>query len=468
MIKDPDIVWNNCLTIIKKDVNPQSYKTWFEPVKAVKFKENILTIQVPNKFFYEWLEEHYVKELKKAITSEIGSNARLEYQILVDNHRKIGRNAATVDQAPSPGAFESERIKNPFVIPGIKKLNIDPQLNVDYTFDTFIEGECNKLARSAGKAIAAKPGGTAFNPLFIYGDVGLGKTHLAQAIGSSVVSQFKDKQVLYVTSERFTNQVIQAIKNNGVNDFMNFYHMIDVLIVDDIQFLANRPKTQEIFFNIFNQLHQGGKQLILTSDRPPKDLKDVDDRLISRFKWGLSADLTTPDYDTRLAIFDRKMVFEGVELPNDVVEYVCYHIRNNVRELEGVLVSLVAQSTLNKREIDINLAKEVIAQFISQVSKEITVDNIKQLVADYFNLPVEKLHSKTRKRAIVLARQLSMYLAKNFTNSSLKAIGSEFGNRDHSTVIYSVKAVQDMMDTDLVFKDTVADLEKQVQLNLVS
>ena len=208
--------------------------------------------------------------------------------------------------------------------------------------------------------------------------------------------------------------------------------------------------------------------MILTSDRPPKDLKDVNDRLISRFKWGLSADLTTPDYDTRLAIFDRKMVFEGVELPNDVIEYVCFHIRNNVRELEGVLVSLVAQSTLNKREIDISLAKEVIAQFISQVSKEITVVNIKLLVADYFNLPVEKLHSKTRKRAIVLARQLSMYLAKNFTNSSLKAIGSEFGNRDHSTVIYSVKAVQDMMDTDLVFKDTVADLEKQVQLNLVS
>lgn len=466
MIKDPDIVWNNCLTIIKKDVNPQSFKTWFEPIKAVKYKDNILTIQVPNKFFYEWLEEHYVKELKKAIISEIGVDARLEYQILVDNHRKIGRNAAVVDQSPVPGAFETNRIKNPFVIPGIKKLNIDPQLNKDYTFDTFIEGECNKLARAAGKAIADKPGGTAFNPLFIYGDVGLGKTHLAHAIGNKVLDTFQDKQVLYVTSERFTNQVIQSIKNNGVNDFMNFYHMIDVLIVDDIQFLANRPKTQEIFFNIFNQLHQSGKQLILTSDRPPKDLKDVDDRLISRFKWGLSADLKTPDYDTRLAILDRKMSFEGVELPNEVTEYVCYHIRNNVRELEGVLVSLVAQSTLNKRQIDLSLAKDVIAQFVSQINKEITVDNIKQLVADYFNLPVEKLGGKTRKRAIVLARQLSMYLAKNFTNSSLTAIGSEFGDRDHSTVIYSVNAVKNMMDTDLVFKDTVEDLEKQVQLNL--
>lgn len=468
MIKDPDIVWNNCLTTIKRDVNPQSFKTWFEPVKAVKYKDNVLTIQVPNKFFYEWLEEHYVKELKKAITAEIGSDARLEYQILVDNHRKIGRNAAVADASPVPGAFETQRIQNPFVIPGIKKLNIDPQLNSEYTFETFIEGECNKLARSAGKAIAAKPGGTAFNPLFIYGGVGLGKTHLAHAIGNSVLQYMSDKQVLYVTSERFTNQVIQAIKNNGVNDFMNFYHMIDVLIVDDIQFLANRPKTQEIFFNIFNQLHQSGKQLILTSDRPPKDLKDVDDRLISRFKWGLSADLKTPDYDTRLAILDRKMSFEGVELPHNVTEYVCYHIRNNVRELEGVLVSLVAQSTLNKKEIDIELAKTVIAQFVSQINKEITVNNIKQLVADYFNLPVEKLGSKTRKRAVVLARQLSMYLAKNYTNSSLTAIGSEFGDRDHSTVIYSVNAVKNMMDTDLVFKDTVEDLEKQVQLNLVS
>lgn len=467
MIKDPDIVWSKCLTIIKKEVNPQSFKTWFEPIKAVQYKDNVLTIQVPNKFFYEWLEEHYVQELKTAISSELGSGARLEYQILIDNHRKIGRNAAIADTTPVPGAFKTDSIQNPFVIPGIKKLNIDPQLNKDYTFETFIEGDCNKLARSAGKAIAAKPGGTAFNPLFIYGDVGLGKTHLAQAIGNAVLEKFTDKQVLYVTSERFTNQVIQAIKNNGVNDFMNFYEMMDVLIVDDIQFLANRPKTQEIFFNIFNQLHQSGKQLILTSDRPPKDLKDVDDRLISRFKWGLSADLKTPDFDTRKVILDRKMSFEGVHLPAEVAEYVCYHIRNNVRELEGVLVSLVAQSTLNKREIDIDLAKEVIAQFVSQVNKEITVDNIKQLVADYFNLPVEKLHSKTRKRAVVIARQLSMYLAKNFTNSSLKAIGSEFGNRDHSTVIYSVKAIQDMMDTDLVFKDTVADLEKQVQLNLV-
>ena len=467
MIRNHTTVWEQCLTILKSELDAQSIKTWFEPVKPMALAGSALTIQVPNKFFYQTLEERFVSKLGKALVQVLGKSARLEYQILVENHRKIGKHSAPkAGKGDIPKGFSSDKIKNPFIIPGIKKMNIDPQLSSQYKYENYVEGECNLLAVSAGKAIAENPGGTSFNPLLIFGDVGLGKTHLAQAIGNQIVESHTDKQVLYVTTERFTNQVIQAIKHNAIADFMNFYQLVDTLIVDDIHFLSHRPKTQEIFFNIFNHLHQNGKQIILTSDRAPKDLADVEERLISRFKWGLSAELTAPDYQTRLQILDLKMKKDGLVLEDDIKEYICYNMKNNVRELEGVLITLVAQSTLNKKQIDMALAKSVVKQFVSQVNKEITVDNIKLLVADYFEVPVEKLHGKTRKRDVVIARQLSMYLAKHFTNSSLKVIGDKFGGRDHSTVIYSVKAVQDMMDTDLVFKDKVVELEKQVQLSL--
>lgn len=477
MVKDHATVWDSCLQTIKRNVNAQSYKTWFEPIRPVRLQESALTIQVPNKFFYEWLEEHYVSLLKTTIRKELGVKGRLEYQILTGanrelngGHRNGSHNGNGVNgvkhQSPGPGGMDKEQIKNPFVIPGIRKLKVDPQLNHSYTFDTFIEGDCNRLARSAGLAIAKKPGGTSFNPLVIFGDVGLGKTHLAHAIGNDVLKRFSGKNVLYVSSEKFTNQIIQSIKNNAVNDFVNFYQMVDVLIVDDIQFLANKQKTQEIFFHIFNQLHQNGKQIILTSDRPPKDLDGMQERLISRFKWGLSADLQAPDLETRMAILEAKLTQEGLEVSQDVVEFICYNIKNNIRELEGVLVSLIAQSSLNRREIDMDLAKEVIRNFVTQINKEITVDFIQELVADHFSVDVEKLQGKTRKRSIVIARQLSMFLAKNLTDKSLKAIGENFGGRDHSTVIYSCKTVQDLMETDAIFKDTVSELEKKIKLSL--
>ncbi len=473
------MIWDNCLQTIRRNVNSQSFKTWFEPIRPVRLESNALTIQVPNKFFYEWLEEHYVALLKMTIRKELGEKGRLEYQILMGSREensplRKGAFFGNKDRRQhsygrgklSPGSVDTQNIKNPFVIPGIKKLEIDPQLNPNYTFDTFIEGDCNRLARSAGMAVAKEPGGTAFNPLLVFGDVGLGKTHLAQAVGNEVVKQNMNKKVLYVSSEKFTSQIIDSIKNNAVNDFVNFYQMIDVLIVDDIQFLANKQKTQEIFFNIFNQLHQKGKQIILTSDRPPKDLDGMQERLISRFKWGLSADLQIPDFETRVAIFESKMDEEGVEFPMNVTEFICYNIKNNIRELEGVLVSLIAQSSLNRREIDIDLAKEVIKNFVTQVNKEITVEFIQKLVADHFDVPVEKLAGKTRKRHVVIARQLGMYLAKNLTDKSLKAIGQNFGGRDHSTVIYSCKTVQDLKETDLIFKDAVAELEKKIKMSL--
>ncbi len=484
MTKDHATVWGNCLQTIRKNVNQQSFKTWFEPIKPVRLESNALTIQVPNKFFYEWLEEHYVNLLKTTIRRELGKRGRLEYQILKNGTNGHGaRQAASAagtyaggtykngkadkpNKGFAPGMVDTDTIKNPFVIPGIRKVKVDPQLNPNYQFDNYIEGDCNRLARSAGLAIAKKPGGTSFNPLVIFGDVGLGKTHLAHAIGNDVLDRFPSKTVLYVSSEKFTNQIIQSIKNNAVNDFVNFYQLIDVLIVDDIQFLANKQKTQEIFFHIFNQLHQNGRQIIITSDRPPKDLDGMEERLLSRFKWGLSADLQAPDLETRMAILEAKMNQEGVELPASVTEFICYNIQNNIRELEGVLVSLIAQSSLNRREIDMELTKQVIRNFVKQINKEITVEYIQRLVAEHFSLPVEKLQGKTRKRQVVIARQLSMYLAKNLTDKSLKAIGETFGGRDHSTVIYSCRTVSDLMETDVIFKDTVSELEKKIKLSL--
>ncbi len=469
-------VWNNCLQTIKKIVKPQSFKTWFEPIKPIRLQDNALTIQVPNKFFYEWLEEHYVGELKMAMRQELGESGRLEYQILMSHQTPSKDNPLvehTNDAAPNNGNTplyandpSAGEIKNPFVIPGIKKMKIDPNLNKSYLFTNYIEGDCNRLARSAGVAVAKKPGGTAFNPLFLYGNSGLGKTHLVQAIGNEVSKFYPEKAVLYVSCEEFTNQIINSIKSNAVQDFVRFYQMIDVLLVDDIQFLANKNKMQEIFFHIFNTLHQAGKQIVLTSDRPPKDLEGIQERLISRFKWGLSADLDVPEFETRIAIFESKMNREGLDIPTDVTEFICYNIKNNIRELEGVLISLVAQSTLNRREIDMDLAKNVIKHFVKNISKEITVEFIQELVADHFDVSVDKLQGKTRKRQVVIARQLSMYLSKKLTNKSLKAIGENFGGRDHSTVIYSCKAVQDLLDTNTIFKDTVSDLEKKIKMNL--
>lgn len=476
MTIDSQTVWDNCLRTIRRSVNAQSFKTWFEPIRPIHLDQHTLTISVPNKFFYEWLEEHYVHLLKTSVRQELGDKGRLLYHIpessrpvvnaLTTSKPVVTKTGAAVDDHPAPGSFDAETIRNPFVIPGIKRVRVEPQLNAHYTFENFIEGDCNKLARNAALAIARNPGKTAFNPLFLFGAVGLGKTHLAQAIGNNIVNRFPDKAVLYVSAEKFTNQIIQAIKNNAINDFVNWYQMLDVLILDDIQFIGGKQKTQEIFFHLFNQLHQNSKQIVLTCDRAPKDLEGIEDRLISRFKWGLSADLQTPDLETRMAILDSKMNVEGVEIPTNVLEFICYNVKNNIRELEGVMVSLLAQSTLIRRDIDMDLAKEVIRNFVSTIHREITAESIQQLVAEHFNVPVAKMHHESRKRNIVIARQLSMFLTKKLTNKSLKTIGELFGGRDHSTVIYSCRAVQDMIDTDIVFKDTVEEVERKIRMSV--
>lgn len=457
-------VWQNCLQTIRENVNTQSFKTWFEPIKSIQLKDQVLTIQVPNRFFYEWLEEHYLALLKHAVTSELGKEAKLEYQIFVQNHRDIKGN--TLESIKRKEAVRKiEHIIDPLQTSITDKGTFATNLNPVYTFENFVGGSCNELARNAGLAIAQNPGKTAFNPFIVYGGVGLGKTHLVHAIGNETLKRFPEKKVLYTNTERFTNQIVQALKQNAIYELINYYRLIDILIVDDIQFLKERKKTQEIFFSIFNHLHQLDKQIVIVSDKAPKDLTGIQERLISRFKWGLTADLQIPDVATRMAILEAKMNNKGIDISKEIRELISRSIRNSVRELEGVLVNIVAHARLNQKEIDIDLANRVIRNFVNHINREITVENIQQLVAEHFNIPVENLRSSSRKREVVIARQLSMYFAKEFTQKSLKHIGESFG-KDHSTVLYSHKQVRDLMDSDALFKETVNQLKQKVELNL--
>jgi chromosomal replication initiator protein len=359
---------------------------------------------------------------------------------------------------------KSPDLKNPFVIPGIRNLKIDSQLNSNYNFDNFLEGESNRLARSAGRAIANKPGGTSFNPLLVFGGSGLGKTHLAHAIGVDIKEKYPDKTVLYISAEKFTQQYIDsAIKRKNLNDFIHFYQLIDVLIVDDIQLLSGKMKTQEAFFHIFNHLHQNGKQVILTSDKAPVDMQEIEQRLLSRFKWGLSAELTVPDYYTRRKIIESKLYRDGVEMPEEIIDYVGRNIKTNIRELEGAIISLIAHSSFSKTEINIELAQKIVSNFVRKTNKDVSIVQIQKVVSDYFNMDVETLQSKTRKRHIVQARQIAMYFAKKMTKYSLASIGKQIGSRDHATVLHACKTVNNLQTTDREFKKYVEDLSSKLK-----
>ncbi|MGB5228794.1 chromosomal replication initiator protein DnaA [Eudoraea sp.] len=465
-------VWNNCLAFIQDNIQPQAFKTWFEPIKPVKLSDNALSIQVPSKFFYEWLEEHYVKLLKVGLTKELGENAKLVYIIKMEN--TYGNREPFTEQIPSsnrgsvnpqemdvPIKSKNPELKNPFVIPGIRNIKIESQLNPNYNFDNFLEGDSNRLARSAGMAVANKPGGTSFNPLLIFGGVGLGKTHLAHAIGVEIKDKYPERTVLYISAEKFTQQYIESVKKNTRNDFIHFYQLIDVLIIDDVQFLSGKSGTQDVFFHIFNHLHQNGKQVILTSDKAPVDMQDIEQRLLSRFKWGLSAELQNPDYETRISILRNKLYRDGVEMPDDIVEYVAKHIKTNIRELEGAIISLIAQSSFNKKEVTLELAQQVVEKFVKNTKREVSIDYIQKVVSDYFEMDVATLQSKTRKRHIVQARQLAMFFAKKFTKASLASIGSQIGKRDHATVLHACKTVDNLAETDKQFRKYIEDLTKK-------
>ena len=468
-------VWNNCLSFIKDNIPPQAFKTWFEPIEVIKISKNVISIQVPSKFFYEWLEEHYVGLLKSALIKQLGPDARLLYVIKMEN--TFGNKQPFTESIPSnnrdslkpqevsaPIYSRSEKLKNPFVIPGIRNLEIESQLNPNYSFDNFLEGDANRLARSAGLAVASKPGGTSFNPLLIFGGVGLGKTHLAHAIGVDIKDKYPDKTVLYISAEKFTQQYIESIKKNSRNDFIHFYQVIDILIIDDVQFLSGKSGTQDVFFHIFNHLHQNGKQVILTSDKAPVDMQDIEQRLLSRFKWGLSAELQSPDYETRVSIIKNKLFRDGVSIEESIIEYVAKNIKTNIRELEGAIISLIAQSSFNKVEITIQLAKEIVNKFVKNTKREVSIDYIQKIVSEYFQMDVSTLQSKTRKRHIVQARQLAMYFAKKFTKASLASIGSQIGKRDHATVLHACKTVDNLSFTDKQFRKYVEDLNQKLTI----
>ena len=467
-------IWNKCLSVIKDNTESQSFTTWFKPIVPLSLDEEnkVLTILVPTYFFYEWLEEKYIDLLRMTIKRFLGPEAKLNYRIEADSTDKSftiempgsnRNNPKNPIGRPAPEKL-SEGPINPFVLPGLQKRQIESQLNESYTFENFIEGECNRVARQCGLEVARKPGGTAYNPLLIYSGTGLGKTHLCHAIGLEAKRLHPDLTVLYVQAEQLYNQYFTATKNNNRVDFIHFYQMIDVLIIDDIQFLAGKTGTQEVFFQIFNYLHQNNKQIVITSDKFPSDLQNIETRLLSRFKWGLTADLQIPDAATRTAIIREKLYNNGITLPDDVVNYLANNLRTSIRELEGVMISLMAQSSINKKAITIEMTQQIIDRFIRNSVKELSVEYIINVVCDFFKIGADQLALKTRKQQVVQARQIAMYLAKKYSSTSLAAIGKQCGNKDHATVHHACKTVSDRLETDKQFKAMMADIEKKIIL----
>ncbi len=451
---DAASVWKECLKSIKDNVTLMTYNTWFLPIKPLELKDFSLKVQIPSQFFWEWIDEHYNTLINRTILDIIGPQARLSYIIAEDKGNKETK-GDTERSLPVIQLAREAPIQHP---------KHETYLNPRYTFDNFIKGEGNQLARAAAGAISENPGGTSFNPFFVYGGVGLGKTHLVQAIGNKILEAFPSKKIIYLSSDIFTVEFVEAIQSNRVNDFSNFYRSMDVLIIDDIQFLIGKEKTQDHFFHIFNTLHQSRKQIILSSDRAPKDLKGLDDRLISRFQWGLAADIQPPELEMRIAILKKKSEDYGMELSPDILEYVANNITSNIRELEGCLIKLLASASLNSREINLDLAKKTVKEIATDRKVNVTIETITNIVCEVLNIAENKIRDKTRKKEIVLARQIAMYLSKELTKSSLKTIGLHFGGRDHSTVIHACTTVEDSMSKDQSMKDIVNNVRSQIEL----
>ncbi len=446
---DADGLWKHCLKIIQENINPQSFQTWFKPLKPLTLESEALTLQVPSQFFYEWIEQHYPDTIRNALAQTAGDGLSLNYVIQKPDQEK--KSFSPPPPMPHSGRFMGDQT----------------YLNSRYIFQTFVEGNGNQFAKAAALAVAEKPGLTSFNPLVIYGGVGLGKTHLTQAIGNYCLSNNTAKRIRYVSSEKFTIEFINSIQNNRTTEFSNNYRNVDLLLVDDIQFFMNKERTQEEFFHTFNALHQKGKQIVLSSDRPPKDLKNLEERLLSRFQWGLVADIQPPDLETRIAILQQKAEYDSLYLPLEIIEYIATNITSNIRELEGALIKLMAFSSLKGTDIDLELSKMVLKDIVSNKKKNINIEDIQRVVCDYYSIPDDLLRGKSRKKEIAFARQMAMYLAKEVTNYSLKSIGLHFGGRDHSTVIHAVKTIQQMRldkHRQTKLKEAIEHLKKKIEV----
>jgi chromosomal replication initiator protein len=459
-------VWNHFLKMVADIVEPQKFQNWFTKVRPISLVDSTLTVEVPSDFVREYLETFYLDVIKKTLKRVIGADAKLIYNVRAVSSQPAIKLPAAPGMPPvnREVSIPSQPVgsPSPFIYTGLQKVRINPNLNPVYCFSNFIVGECNKMGYTAGTAIAGTPGKT-FNPLFIFGGPGLGKTHLAQAIGIAVHEKYPELVVRYLNGHEFKMQYVDAVTvRNKLNDFLALYKKIDVLIVDDIQDLQS-PGAQGAFFSIFNYLHQSGKQLIFTSDRPPVELQNFEERLLSRFKWGLSVELLHPDYSTRLQMLQALCRREGVTMGQEVLEYLASRIKTNFRELEGAFLSVMAYATTNHAENSVELAARVTEKIVSSSVNELSIGRVQSSVCEYFGISTEELVSKSRKRQIVQARQIAMYLCRTLLpNCSLSTIGAETGGKDHATVLHSCNIVSDMMATDRTFKKYVSDLASQL------
>jgi chromosomal replication initiator protein len=456
-------LWDRCLSIIRDNVTDKAFNTWFLPVIPLKYQDSDFTIQVPSQFFYEYLDEQYADLIHASLSRITGKSILLNYRVIVDASNKKGGHTTMPSERPLATAEAKKTVglnKSPNDLIPVREW--DPNLNSRLCFYNFFEGESNILARRVGETIAQSPG-KIFNPLYIYGVPGVGKTHLCHAIGNKIMELYPEKKVIYISSHLFQVQFTDASRNNTSNDFINFYQGVDTLIVDDIQELAGKEKTQNTYFHIFNHLHLNGKQIILTSDKPPIELQGIEERLISRFKCGMTAELFKPDLELRKKILRYKIKQDGLTISDEIVDYIAENVVDHVRDLEGIITSLVAHSLVYNREVDLDLAKRVVGKAVKTENKQITVDKIQNIVSNYFNIDLKEMHSQSRKREIVQARQVTMFLSKKYTDYSYSHIGSLVGKRDHATVLHACRAIQDNLDIDKSFRIAMSDIEKLLQ-----
>ena len=448
--------WAQCQTILSDNLTSSAYQTWFAPIVPLQFAEGVLVLQVKSQFVAEYIEQNYIPLLSAAIIRVFGQGTRLEYRVLIDSTSGAGTSV------PSSGST-AQAVNAQFIVGQQAAANFDSQLNNLYTFDSFIAGEPNKLARTAGLAIAKQPGYTAFNPLFVYGGSGVGKTHLVNAIGNQVKVLNPQARVIYVSANTFKLQYQDATRNNRVTDFLNFYQSVDVLIVDDIQYFAGLKSTQDTFFHIFNYLQQSRKQIILTCDRPPVELKDLEERLLTRFKWGLSAEIKQPDYLLRKNILLSKMHRDGISLSEEVVDFIAQNVRNSVRDLEGILASLLAHSTLTDEEINLKLAEQVVSHIVALQPRAISIGDVLTATADHYGVTEKALLSNNRSREVTQVRHVAAYLCKELTSSSLTEIGFKLGRRTHATMLHSVALINQQLEFDASLRQHIAQIESALR-----